>query len=391
MIATGNGQQNAFYNLDGINQVKTLMSLQEMNASMSLFTDKNGRQGYANKEEIDLLLLVDTLLKAKKCLFYFAIIFAILGAIASFLFPKKWTSHAIISLAEPTQLYPLQQALLPLEVLGVDTPINSAYLFNLYIEKFLSGDVQNAFIHVSPVALAALPQNTPEASRRAIKSLTEGIKAVNLQTDKKSSAVPFTDWELSFTGHTAEQAQRFLASYTQFIVQNVARQAVGNLRNALALEIQRQTAVIALKRQSLTTLRQTKIRRLEYALQIATAAGISHPVYSNGQLIKDDPDFPVMLGAKGLSQKLQIEKALGDIEELNADLRNQEYRLSMLKQIALQQRTFPVVNFQQVATLPLKKDGPGPLVIILLFSLGGIFFGALWVLFQQARLTRLSS
>jgi LPS O-antigen subunit length determinant protein (WzzB/FepE family) len=367
------------------------MSPQEMNASMSLIADKNDRQGYTNKEEIDLLLLVDTLLKAKKCLFYFAIIFAILGAIASFLFPQKWTSHAIISLAEPTQLHPLQQALLPLEVLGVDTPINSAYLFNLYIEKFLSGDVQNAFIHVSPVALAALPQNTPEASRRAIKSLTEGIKAVNLQTDKKFSAVPFTDWELSFTGRTAEQAQRFLASYTQFIVQNVSRQVMGNLRNALALEIQRQTAVIALKRQSLIALRQTKIRRLEYALQIATAAGISHPAYSTGQLIKDDPDFPVMLGAKGLSQKLQIEKALGDIEELNADLRNQEYRLSMLKQIALQQRTFPVVNFQQVATLPLKKDGSGPLVIILLFSLIGVFFGALWVLFQHARLTRLSS
>ncbi len=33
------------------------------------------------------------------------------------------------------------------------------------------------------------------------------------------------------------------------------------------------------------------IQRLNYSLDIANAAGIKKPVYSNGQAVKDDPDF----------------------------------------------------------------------------------------------------
>lgn len=50
------------------------------------------------------------------------------------------------------------------------------------------------------------------------------------------------------------------------------------------------------------------IQRLHYSLEIANAAGIKRPVYSNGQAVKDDPDFSISLGADGISRKLEIEK-----------------------------------------------------------------------------------
>ncbi|WP_050597553.1 hypothetical protein [Enterobacter sp. DC4] len=156
------------------------------------------------------------------------------------------------------------------------------------------------------------------------------------------------------------------------------------VRDALRLEVRRQEDVVRLKRIELTNLQQTKIHRLEYALQIAQAAGISRPVYSNGQGIKDDPDFSVMLGSQGLSRKLQIEKALNNIAELNVDLRNQEYRLTMLKQIIVPDLSFPVVNFLQPATLPVKKEGPDSLMIVLLAALTGLTAGAGQHLLQQA-------
>ena len=67
------------------------------------------------------------------------------------------------------------------------------------------------------------------------------------------------------------------------------------------------------------------IQRLNYSLDIANAAGIKKPVYSNGQAVKDDPDFSISLGADGIERKLEIEKAVTDVAELNGELRNRQY------------------------------------------------------------------
>ncbi|UMG84630.1 hypothetical protein MJK70_07395 [Klebsiella pneumoniae] len=70
------------------------------------------------------------------------------------------------------------------------------------------------------------------------------------------------------------------------------------------------------------------IQRLNYSLDIANAAGIKKPVYSNGQAVKDDPDF--YFGADGIERKLEIEKAVTDVVELNGELRNRQYLVEQL-------------------------------------------------------------
>ena len=40
----------------------------------------------------------------------------------------------------------------------------------------------------------------------------------------------------------------------------------------------------------MTNIHNTNLQRLNYSLEVANAAGIKKPVYSNGQAVKDDPD-----------------------------------------------------------------------------------------------------
>ncbi|SQB21291.1 ferric enterobactin transport protein FepE [Citrobacter koseri] len=46
------------------------------------------------------------------------------------------------------------------------------------------------------------------------------------------------------------------------------------------------------------------IQRLNYSLEIANAAGIKKPVYSNGQAVKDDPDFLYFSGRRRYCAKI---------------------------------------------------------------------------------------
>ncbi len=42
---------------------------------------------------------------------------------------------------------------------------------------------------------------------------------------------------------------------------------------------------------------------------LPTRQKLKKPVYSNGQAVKDDPDFSISLGADGIERKLEIEKS----------------------------------------------------------------------------------
>ncbi len=68
------------------------------------------------------------------------------------------------------------------------------------------------------------------------------------------------------------------------------------------------------------------IQRLHYSLEIGQRqAGIKRPVYSNGQAVKDDPDFSISLGAGWYFRQPEIEKWQRFAAETDGDLRNRQY------------------------------------------------------------------
>jgi LPS O-antigen subunit length determinant protein (WzzB/FepE family) len=328
-----------------------------------------------HNKEIDLLALLDTLLAAKKRIISVVLAFMLAGLAVAWLMPQKWTSQAVITPAEQIQWNDVQQMQVALQVLGVDVKLDRTDAFNLFLKKFQSRTLLEEYVKSSSYVMSQLGDASidPQELHRAVVALAEKMKAVDNAADKKGEKSLYTAWTLSFTAPTAGDAQTVLEGYIAFISALVEKETMQNVRNAVSLKAKMEEERLDLERVRLTNIHNTNIQRLNYSLEVANAAGIKKPVYSNGQAVKDDPDYSIALGADGIAQKLAIEKSLKDVAELNADFQNREYQLAQLKKLSVQDVSFEPFKYQLSPSMPVKKDGPGKALIILLFALlGGI-------------------
>ncbi|MEW5559241.1 LPS O-antigen length regulator Wzz(fepE) [Enterobacter asburiae] len=337
-------------------------------------------------QEIDLLALTEILWKAKKRILSVVFCFVLLGLAVSLILPQKWTSSSVITPAERNQLVPLDRLLATVQVLDVDLSIDSTNIFEMFIKKFNSSVLLEEYVKSSPSLMSQFDDVDvdPRELHRAIVAVSERMKAVDDAGNKKEPVTPYHSWTLSFTGPQAEEAQSILAGYMQFVEDKVVLQTMANIHDTVMMKVQVEKQRLALDRAQLENAKKAKIKRLNYSLQVAKAAGINKPVYSNGQAIKDDPDFSVTLGTEGINKKLEIEKSITDVSELNAEILNREYRLQQLEALNIKDIKFPVVNYQLSPSLPMKKEGPGKALIILLAAIVGGLLASGGVLLQQA-------
>ncbi len=344
----------------------------------------------SNSKEIDLLHLVDILWRAKTRIIAIAFGFAVVGLLASFLMPQKWTSQAVITTAEPSQWQELERTLVALRVLDVDVSVKKSEVFTQFIKKFNSLSLLEEYLRTSPVIMDQLKgaEIDPLDLHRAIVGLSDKMKAVDNNFGKKNEPALFTSWTLSFTGPNPEEAQKVLKGYIDYISAIVVKDTLDDMRNRLDIKTHFEKEKLALELIKLKNQLDAKINRLHYSLEIATAAGIAKPVYSNGQAVKDDPDFSIALGADGIAKKLQIEKGVTDLADINGDLRNLQYHVQQLTALNISDVSFEPFKYQLTPSLPVKKDGPGKALIILLAGLVGGMVGCGAVLLQNAMLSR---
>ena len=343
-----------------------------------------------SSKEIDLLGLLDVLLAAKKRIVTIVFIFALAGLAIAFMLPQKWTSKAVITPAEQTQWNPLRQMMVALQVLDVKAQVTRSEIFDLFIKKFQSQSLLKEYLTSSPYVMSQLEEVEVDALElhRAVVNIAERMKAVNDAQAKDADKVPYVSWTLSFTAPKASDAQTVLEGYINYIAAVVEKETVQNIRNQIALRTNEVEQQLKLDRVRLTNIHNTNLQRLNYSLEVANAAGIKKPVYSNGQAVKDDPDYSVALGADGIAQKLQIEKNLKDVTELNADFQNREYHLAQLKKLSFADVKLEPFRYQLSPSMPVKKDGPGKALIVVLAALLGGLFACGSVLLREAMLTR---
>ncbi|MEP8538618.1 LPS O-antigen length regulator Wzz(fepE) [Enterobacter asburiae] len=343
-------------------------------------------------KEIDLFGLLAVLLAAKKRIVTITLAFALAGLAISFLLPQKWTSKAVITQAESSQWNPLRQMMVALQVLDVDAKISRPEVFDMFIKKFQSQSLLEEYLKSSPYVMSQLKdaEVDPLELHRAIVNISDRMKAVNDAQGKDADKAPFVSWTLSFTAPTADDAQAVLNGYIDYIAAIVEKETVQNIRNQIALKKNVVEQQLELDRVRLTNIHNTNLQRLNYSLEVANAAGIKKPVYSNGQAVKDDPDYSVALGADGIAQKLQIEKNLKDVTELNADFQNREYHLAQLKKLSFADVKLEPFRYQLSPSMPVKKDGPGKALIVVLAALLGSLFACGSVLLREAMLARTS-
>ena len=337
-------------------------------------------------KEIDLLGLLDVLLAAKKRIVTIVLAFAVVGLAIAFLIPQKWTSKAVITPAEQTQWNTLRQMMVTLQVLDVDAKVSHGDVFNLFIKKFQSQSLLEEYMKTSPYVMSQLEgtEVDPLELHRAVVNIAEKMKATDNTQVKDADKAPYTSWTLSFTAPTAGDAQTVLEGYINYISRIVEQETMENIRNQITLKTKVVQQQLELDRVRLTNIHNTNLQRLNYSLEVANAAGIKKPVYSNGQAVKDDPDYSVALGADGIAEKLRIEKSLKDISELNADFQNRQYHLAQLEKLSVNNVKFVPFSYQLSPSLPVKKDGPGKALIVILAALVGGILACGGVLLREA-------
>ncbi|EDK8580335.1 LPS O-antigen length regulator [Salmonella enterica] len=344
----------------------------------------------ANSHEIDLFSLIEVLWQAKRRILATVFAFACVGLLLSFLLPQKWTSQAIVTPAESVQWQGLERTLTALRVLDMEVSVDRGSVFNLFIKKFSSPSLLEEYLRSSPYVMDQLKgaQIDEQDLHRAIVLLSEKMKAVDSNVGKKNETSLFTSWTLSFTAPTREEAQKVLAGYIQYISDIVVKETLENIRNQLEIKARYEQEKLAMDRVRLKNQLDANIQRLHYSLEIANAAGIKRPVYSNGQAVKDDPDFSISLGADGISRKLEIEKGVTDVAEIDGDLRNRQYHVEQLAAMNVSDVKFTPFKYQLSPSLPVKKDGPGKAVIIILAALIGGMMACGGVLLRHAMVSR---
>lgn len=343
-----------------------------------------------NSHEIDLFSLIEVLWQAKRRILATVFAFACVGLLLSFLLPQKWTSQAIVTPAESVQWQGLERTLTALRVLDMEVSVDRGSVFNLFIKKFSSPSLLEEYLRSSPYVMDQLKgaQIDEQDLHRAIVVLSEKMKAVDSNVGKKNETSLFTSWTLSFTAPTREEAQKVLAGYIQYISDIVVKETLENIRNQLEIKTRYEQEKLAMDRVRLKNQLDANIQRLHYSLEIANAAGIKRPVYSNGQAVKDDPDFSISLGADGISRKLEIEKGVTDVAEIDGDLRNRQYHVEQLAAMNVSDVKFTPFKYQLSPSLPVKKDGPGKAVIIILAALIGGMMACGGVLLRHAMVSR---
>ncbi|EPO0898293.1 LPS O-antigen length regulator Wzz(fepE) [Citrobacter amalonaticus] len=345
---------------------------------------------HTQHNEIDLLNLIDILWQAKKRIIVCTLAFACVGLFVTFFLPQRWTSEAVVTPAESIQWQDLQRTLTGLRVLDVDVSVDRNSTFNLFIKKFQSTSLLEQYLRSSPYVMEQLKGAKIDELdlHRAIVALSEKMSAVDSNVGKKNETALYTSWVLSFTAPAKEEAQQVLAGYIQFISEIVVQDSLENIRNQLEVKTRFEKERLALERVKLKNQLDTNIQRLNYSLEIANAAGIKKPVYSNGQAVKDDPDFSISLGADGIQRKLEIEKSVTDVAELNAELKNRQYYVEQLESVNVQDVKFSPFKYQLKPSLPVKKQGPGRMIVVVLAALLGGIVACGGVLLQHAMVSR---
>lgn len=347
-------------------------------------------QPTVNANEIDLVNLIEILWRARTKIVATVFAFACAGILVSFLLPQKWTSQAIVTPAEPVQWQSLENTLTKLRVLDMDISVSRGDVFNLFIKKFQSPSLLEEYLRSSPYVMDQLKGADIDEMdlHRAIVRLSQKMIAVDANRDKKNETSLYTAWTLSFTAPQAEEAQSVLKGYIQYISDIVVKETLEDIRNKLSIKTSFEKERLEMDRVRLKNQLEANIQRLNYSLEIANAAGIKKPVYSNGQAVKDDPDFSISLGADGIARKLEIEKSVTDVAEINGELRNRQYHVEQLLAMNVSDVKFTPFKYQLSPSLPVKKDGPAKSMIVILAALLGGMVACGGVLLNYAMVSR---
>lgn len=348
---------------------------------MSEFQLRNAAQD----GDINLVQLVQGLWEGRIILFGCLLAGLVFSAIYALTAKEQWTSVAYVSSPRVEQISTyLDQRRAMARVTGnqsIDPSALSALLFNTFVAQ--AAISRNQWAYLSDTEYYNLQKTEdPKDDHILLLDLVDQLK---IKAPNIDEIAPY--YKFSFSAHTAEQAQEVLTGYLSWINKLAFDQVDKEFNDQLNAQIlSRQTDLNNIEFK-LSTDRQHSIDNLKTALHTAKLAGITDYVVARqtgGSTIIDLSDSRrlFMLGEKYLSAELETWENTPIIYPPNYyEIKRELEQLEPLRNYKVDAISYFT---QRAPTLPLKRDKPQRVLIVILGSMFGAMVGILWILCREA-------
>ncbi|QGU86308.1 LPS O-antigen length regulator Wzz(fepE) [Erwinia sorbitola] len=335
-------------------------------------------------EELDLLDVLSIIFSRKYTLALFTALALFIGLGVSYLLPQRWTSSAMLSVAEAAQLHSMEKMLTELQVLDIDTKITPASLLTDFIRNFDSPRLREQYLVGTAYfkQLAKGLEQSPEERNRLINSILSGNIESQSSSDSKKE---YRFYEVKYSANSAPAARELLQGYINYVTSVVEKELQQRITYHVDMVKGKAIGQYNLDKKRVENEHSIKLERLEYALQVANSAGLKKPVWSiNGTSTYDDWDYLESLGSEGLKRKLKIEQSVEDPTLLNVDLQNRRVYIEKLQALKISELHIEPFKYMRVPYEPLYRDSPKRSLIALMSAVVGLITGCGYVLLSNA-------
>lgn len=303
-------------------------------------------------EQIDLLDLVLQLWRGKWLIGAVIVLFIVL-AVGYLTFAKeKWTSSAIIAQPDAAQIATYSNAL--------NILYGSAAPSMLDIQTRAIGRFNSSF---SALSQALENQEVPEE--------------LSIEAAVKGQSLPLS---VSYTGESAEAAQKQLAQYIQQIDEQTAKELTVDLKDNIKQQITTLNDSLENQEKVAQEQKELRIKQIIEALKFAEAAKITTPKIQQTQDVTQDTLF--LLGTEALSSMIQHESTRPLV--FSGAYYQTKQNLLDIQNLNVNPDIIHVYRYVMKPNLPIRRDSPKKAITLILAVLLGGIIGSAVVLGRNA-------
>ncbi|MDR5617357.1 LPS O-antigen length regulator Wzz(fepE) [Arsenophonus sp.] len=342
-------------------------------------------------DEIDLFELFSILYQSKLLI---AIFVAVLSAAAfcwSLFLPQKWASKAMIVQPTAQETFKLNEFLSQLRVMDVETNIDAEQVYAKFLDAYRSQLLQENFLKSSDYfqqLVKSTESQSLEREQQLLRDIINNITVGNVMFSKNANnnvddITQPIEASVEFSAATAQDAQNLLSDYLRYVGSNIRQEIKAELNEKIAQQIVYAKGKYAIKLTALKNANRVAVQRLKNSLTIAQSVGVKKPVSTTHNFIQDDLDYPIALGSEALAKKLAIIEQDNDQLPLDPELLNSQQYIQQLQALNTKDIWFQPVKYIQKPTLPLAKQTPKQMYMVVLAGLAGLILGCVYVLLRH--------
>lgn len=317
------------------------------------------------RDEFNLREQMLLLWRQKLQILIITVLFASAGGCYAVLAPQQWSTKAVIAEPKPEDLLLIKKVSVQAAAMGLKGFPDGKNLYQEFVQEFNSYENRRAYLKASQLFSEQVKKLGLDdySQKRWLRDWAQQVSAepVDKKGDKPGVG-------LTFSAPTAEGSSAMLEGYIDYIIKMQQQRLVARLGTQRALQLEEMRMHYSVMQEEAKRTLQQEISEVALANRVAKAAGVSTPL----ERTSSQERFSILLGSKGLEEKLTLLKSL-DLAVYQPGLQQLQAQMDRLKRISLEGLSFRPFSYLDAPDEPLTRDKPKrPLIVVLATLLGGM-------------------